>query len=156
MQIKKFPNVAVAATKLNILNILPSGSIIKPCTLKLFQVAILAPRLYRLSNNMVSEYINTRCSIKSMNTMSPQQLASGESQFSSYSHLIIINFMVNRFMIIPSKLFSRILLVILSSIVTFDMVSVVRANFPFVRNQKDDGWYCNLNSNKYSCKYIAI
>ena len=144
MQIKKFSIVAVVATKLNFLQYLPSGSIIKPFTLKLFQVAILAPRLYRLSNYTVSEYINTRCSIESMNTMSPQQLASGESKFSSYSHLIIIHFMVNRFMIIPSKLFSGTLHVILSSIVTFDMVSVIWANFPFVRNQKDGGWYYNF------------
>ena len=47
-------------------------------------------------------------------------------------------------MIILSKLFSKTLHLILSSIVTFDMVSVVWANFPFVRNQKDGGWYYNF------------
>ena len=36
---KKFPKVAVVATKLNFFNIpIESGSIIKPCTLKHFQV----------------------------------------------------------------------------------------------------------------------
>ena len=37
---KKFPNVALVATKLNTL--IHSGSIIKPCTLKLFQIPVLA------------------------------------------------------------------------------------------------------------------
>ena len=48
MQIrKKFPKVAIVATKLNFFNTpIDSGSTIKPCTLKHFQVPILAPGLY--------------------------------------------------------------------------------------------------------------
>ena len=45
MQIKKVPKVDVVASLISFNEPIDSGSIIKPCTLKLFQVPILASGL---------------------------------------------------------------------------------------------------------------